>query len=102
MSIGESQWHSQAALTRHSHDVHRSAHRPCRPRTVSSGLVCVILTKYGQPPHNALPFGTRGRCAVVARKPACNASVPQFGHVLVFTTRVGIANAPTATGRLRV
>jgi len=99
---GRRQQDSQAALVRHSHDADDRAQRSCLRSVSARRSVRVVLTKYGQPTHNALPFGARSGRPTIRQKPARCAAVPQVALAQVVITRGGITNAPMAISRLRV
>ena len=99
---GRRQQDSQAALVRHSHHADHGAQRSCLQPVGTRPSVRVVLTKYGQPTHNALPVRARADRPTIRQKPARCAAVPQVALAQVVITRGGITNAPMAISRLRV
>jgi len=96
------QQNGETALVGYSHHADRGAQRSCPQPVGARRSVHLILTKYGQPTHNALPFGARSGRPTIRQKPARCAAVPQVALAQVVITRGGITNAPMAISRLRV
>ena len=96
------QQNGQAALIRHSHHPDHDAQCSCLQPAVARRSARVLLTKYGQPTHNALPVRARSDRPTIRQKRARCAVVPHVALAQVVITRGGITNAPMAISRLRV
>lgn len=102
VSMRGCQRHRQAVLFRRNHHAQHDAQNPCPPAGTTPRRVGSIVTTYGQPTHSALPFSERRGDPTGTHKSTCGAFLPQFAAIPVGTPHVGIANAPMASGRLRV
>jgi len=99
---GRCQQNGETALVRHSHHADHQARRRCQQAGSTRRRACANLTKYGQPAHNALPFGARSNRPTSHQKPMRGAVVPHIARVQVAVAGIGITNAPIAISRLRV
>jgi hypothetical protein len=99
---GRRQQHGQVALVRHRYHADHDAQRSWLQAVGARWSVHAILTKYGQPTHNALPVRARSDRSTIRQKRARCAVVPHVALAQVVITRGGITNAPMAISRLRV
>jgi hypothetical protein len=64
--------------------------------------VCLVLTKFGQPAHNASPAGAQSGHPTSHQKAVRGTVVTRIAHAQVVITGGGITNAPSAISMLRV
>ena len=100
--FGSRQQNRDAALVTHGRQADPDAQRSRRQRVGASRSARPVLTKYGQLPHNALPFGTRSDCPTMREEWVRDVVVPQVARAQVATGAGGITNAPMTISRLRV
>lgn len=100
--FGRRQQNGEATLMGHSRHADHDAQRWCRQRVGAWRSARPVLTKYGQPAHNALPVGTRSDRWTIREEWVRDAVVPQVARAQVVAAAGGITNAPRTISRLRV